>query len=103
MDCTSEHRGQHEQPALASSAMISVLVVDDIRLSREGLADQLRQDHWVGEVRTAADANAAVLSMRTCLPDVVLLNLASVEGLATLTAIRVVAPKSLLVNGHAAC
>lgn len=76
---------------------ISVLVVDDICLFREGLADLLRGERWAGEVRTAADAQSAVLSLRSFFFDVVLLDLASSDGLATLAAIRAIAPATRIV------
>jgi DNA-binding NarL/FixJ family response regulator len=69
-----------------------VLLIDDICLSREGLADILRRDGSVDEVRTAADAQTAVLLLSGYVPDVVLLNLASSDPLATLAAVRVAAP-----------
>lgn len=93
MDRASGLRCQYEQAEpVPHEAMISVLLVDHVCLSREGLARLLRSDQWAGEVRTAADAQAAVHSLRSFLPDVVLLNLASLDGLTTLAAIRMVAP-----------
>lgn len=92
MDCTSDFRGESKH-----SEAISVLVVDDIWLSREGLANMLERDRWAGEVRTAADAQTAVHCLHNFSPDVVLLNLASVDGLATLAAMRVVAPAARVV------
>jgi DNA-binding NarL/FixJ family response regulator len=93
MDHASGVRGKHEQSeAMEPEATISVLVVDDICLCREGVADLLRQGGSAGEVRTAADAPAAVQSLRSFGPDVVLLSLASSDALATLAAIRVAAP-----------
>lgn len=93
MDCAAGLHSQHEQSELMPpDALISVLVVDGICLSREGLADLLRQDRRTGEVRTAADAQAAVDSLYSFLPEVVLLNLASLDGLTTLAAMRVVVP-----------
>lgn len=92
MDRASQLSGEPEPELVQHKAVISVLVVDDICLSREGLADQLRHDRWAGEVRTAANMEAAVRSLRSFLPDVVLLSLASADGLAMLAAMRVVAP-----------
>ncbi len=93
MDCAPGVRGRHGQVEPAPpEAVISLLLVDQIWLSREGLAGLLRRDRWAGEIRTAADAPAAVLSLRSCPPDVVLLNLASMDGLATVAALRTAAP-----------
>ncbi|MGH3937951.1 MAG: LuxR C-terminal-related transcriptional regulator [Pseudonocardiaceae bacterium] len=78
-------------------AVISVLVVDEICLFREGLADLLRRDGWAGEVRTAADKEAAVLSLGSFPSDVVLVNLTSSGGLATLAAMRMVSPEVRVV------
>jgi len=71
---------------------ITVLVIDDVSLFREGLAGALRCGAWVREVRTAADGSAAVADMRSSTPDVVLLSMVSRDGLAVLGALRTVAP-----------
>lgn len=68
--------------------MTSVLLVDNVCLSREGLAAQLRHEDWASDVRTAADARSAVDSMRECSAEVVLVSLASTEGLETLATVR---------------
>jgi two-component system nitrate/nitrite response regulator NarL len=70
---------------------IAVLIVDDIALSREGMADVLRRGSWVGEVWTAADARTAVARVRSASPDVILLSMASQDGLLMLSALRAVA------------
>jgi two-component system, NarL family, nitrate/nitrite response regulator NarL len=88
----AEESCDHEHTPLSAEAVTSVLVVDGICLSREGLADLLRRDRRMGEVRTAADAQAAVDSLQSFLPDVALLNMASLDGLTTLAAMRVVIP-----------
>jgi two-component system nitrate/nitrite response regulator NarL len=75
----------------------SVLVVDDTCLAREGLAEQLRRGGWATDVRTAADAQAAIDSVRQQPPDVVLLSLASTDGLATLAVVRGAVPTTKVV------
>lgn len=93
MDCVPGVGGQHEQAEpTPPEVRISVLLVDQVWLSREGLAGLLRLERWAGDVRTAADTPAAVLSLRSFLSDVVLVNLASLDGLALLAAARALAP-----------
>lgn len=93
INSTSGLRSQQEQSeTVAAKQVISVLVVDDVCLTREGLAALLRRDRSTGMVHTAADTQAAVLSLRSFHPDVVLLNLASSDMLATLTAMRMATP-----------
>lgn len=45
---------------LTASEHPSVLVIDDLALHREGLADLLRRDGWAGAIMTAADASSAI-------------------------------------------
>jgi two-component system nitrate/nitrite response regulator NarL len=71
---------------------IVVLIIDDVVLFREGLADALRRGSWAGEVRTASDGPAAVADVRSSTPDVVLLSMRSRDGLAVLGALRTVVP-----------
>jgi DNA-binding NarL/FixJ family response regulator len=71
---------------------IAILIVDDIALFREGLAAALRRDAWVGEVRTAPDGPTAIDGARLRPPDVVLLSMASRDGLMILSALRTAAP-----------
>jgi DNA-binding NarL/FixJ family response regulator len=71
---------------------VALMIYGRRGLCREEVADLLRQGGSAGEVRTAADAPAAVQSLRSFGPDVVLLSLASSDALATLAAIRVAAP-----------
>lgn len=77
--------------------MTSVLLVDDVCLSRESLAAQLRGQDWTGEVRTAADAGAAVACLRERPSDVVLLNLASTNGLENLAVVRAAVPGASVI------
>jgi two-component system nitrate/nitrite response regulator NarL len=59
--------------------MTNVLIVDDTRLYREGLADILMRERRVDAVETAADPAAAVHQLITSSPDVVLLNTAMTD------------------------
>jgi len=77
--------------------LVSVLLVDDTFLPREGLADLLRRAGWVVEVRTAADAETALRCLRSFSPDVILLSMASHGGLWTLAALRGTAPATPVV------
>lgn len=72
--------------------MTSVLIVDDVFLGREGLADLLRRGEWVEEVRVAADIGSAVGAVYNQPPDVVLLSTGARDGLVTLAAVRAAAP-----------
>lgn len=77
--------------------MTTLIVVDDTALSREALAAQLRLWPEVAEVRTSSDAaGAALLSAER--PDAVLLvSLASVDGLRALRALRAALPTARMV------
>jgi two-component system, NarL family, nitrate/nitrite response regulator NarL len=63
-----------------------VLLVDDMRLSREGLANLLDGEAWIAALDTAADTATTLQRVREFRPDVILLNLATVGSLEILGA-----------------
>jgi DNA-binding NarL/FixJ family response regulator len=84
---------QADQP----TAGVAVLVVDDCCLYREGLASLVEREPDVCDVRCADDWPAIVTSLEHRVPDVVLVNLASVESHALMTALRLQAPSARIV------
>jgi DNA-binding NarL/FixJ family response regulator len=72
------------------------LIVDDTRLSREGLADQVRRNGLADDVRTAPDLRATLDGLHDP-PDVVLISLASTDALDVLVALREAAPDTKIV------
>lgn len=72
--------------------MISVLIVADIRLYREGLAQVVERQEHLRLAGSAADAAGALAQLRDHLPDVVLLDMAMNESRAAVRAIRELAP-----------
>jgi DNA-binding NarL/FixJ family response regulator len=68
-----------------------VLVVDDVWLFREGVADLLRHQDWAQDVRTASTAEAALRSTDAWAPDVVLMSVSAGRGPEALTTLRAVA------------
>jgi two-component system nitrate/nitrite response regulator NarL len=77
--------------------MISIVLVDDSALSREALAAQLRSEDWAGDVRSAVDAEATVGLSLERQPTVVLVSLASVNGLQILRAVRRALPQAKVI------
>src|SRR5439155_16693726 len=69
-----------------------VLVVADIRLYREGLAQILGREEELKVVGTAAGLEEAVTAVPDLRPEVVLIDQAMPESLAAVRAIRVLAP-----------
>jgi DNA-binding NarL/FixJ family response regulator len=69
----------------------SVLVVDDVWLFREGVADLLRRQDWTADVRTASSAEAALRSTDAWTPDVVLMSVSARREPDALTTLRAVA------------
>lgn len=78
-------------------ADIAVLIVDDVCLSREGIAAAVARQPAVASVRTAPDLAAARLAVAAAPPDVVLVNLASGAGHEVLRQLRDAAPASRLI------
>ena|SRR2546426_1803180 len=72
--------------------MIRLLIVADIRLYREGLAQILGREERLSVAGTAADVDGALTSVRDLRPDVVLIDQAMPESLAAVRAICVLAP-----------
>ena len=84
----------------ASSAVITLLVVDDVAMVRRGLQMRLsleRDLRVVGEAASGAEALAVVRALQ---PDVVLMDIEmpGIDGLMTTEAIRQLAPGSAVVT-----
>jgi two-component system, NarL family, nitrate/nitrite response regulator NarL len=71
---------------------IRLLIIDDTCLYREGLAAILGREEWVATTRAAADADGAFHELDAFQPDVVLLNMATVDSAAILHAVVRMAP-----------
>ena len=67
--------------------VIRVLLVTDIRIYREGLADALARREQLEVVGGAPSLEAAIVALRASRPDVVLVDMAMVSGLATARAL----------------
>ena len=79
------------------TSAVRVLVLDDTRLYREGLANILQGEEWVAAVDTAAGAEAALDRVGRFSPDVVLVNMAMVGSVAILGAVVGAAPHACVV------
>ncbi len=71
---------------------LAVLVVDDCCLYREGLASMIEREADVGNVSVAQDWHSVVTALARRTPDVALINLASVESVALMSALRRYSP-----------
>jgi two-component system nitrate/nitrite response regulator NarL len=75
-----------------STATVSVVVVDDMRLYGEALASLLGHETWIATVETAADADEALARLGVPSPVVVLLNMAMTRSMVILAALGRAAP-----------
>jgi len=75
----------------------SVLIVADIRLYREGLAQVVERQTQFRLAGTAADGESAVVIMKAHPPDVVLVDMAMPDGRTLIRAIRDFAPNVKVV------
>jgi two-component system nitrate/nitrite response regulator NarL len=90
------HRGLAE--TIDHSALaIRVLILDDIRLYREGLARILEAEAWVAAVETAAGAEAGLHRVGGFCPDVVVASMTTVGSVAILSAVVGAAPHARVV------
>jgi two-component system nitrate/nitrite response regulator NarL len=87
----------HADNHACGPSAVSLLVVDDTRLSREGLAHILEAEPWVAAVETAADAKAALRHVAGFSPDVVLVSMATVGGVDIVGAVAGAAPNAFVV------
>ena len=69
-------------PARAVREPLTVVVVDDSAVMREGLRSSLDGQDGIGVVGTASDADEALAVVRACEPDVVVVDLAAHEAAA---------------------
>src|SRR5258708_20811354 len=77
--------------------MIRVLIVAEIRLYREGLAEMLQQEPAIEVVATAAGADEAVRELRARAPDTVLLDMAIADNAWDVRAFQAAAPGTRVV------
>jgi DNA-binding NarL/FixJ family response regulator len=77
--------------------VIRVLIVAEIRLYREGLADMLRPEPDIGVVATAAGADEGVRALRELQPDIVLLDLAAPDNVWLVRALVAAVPGTRVV------
>ena len=77
--------------------MITVLIVADIRLYREGLAQVVERQAQFRLAGTAADADSALASIQAHPPDVVLVDMAMPDGTMLVRATRELAPNVKVV------
>lgn len=79
--------------------VISILLVDDHAMVREGLADQIRRDPALTVVACVGDAHSAVEMVEQLTPDIVLMDV-HLPGLSCFAAARIIAerwPKTRVV------
>ncbi|MBL7501502.1 response regulator transcription factor [Frankia sp. CNm7] len=77
---------------------LSVLVVDDSRLYRDGLAAIVGREPDVADVRCAEDGPSVDAALARGAPDVVLLNLATLESRALMARLRRAAPSARVIG-----
>jgi DNA-binding NarL/FixJ family response regulator len=76
---------------------LSVLIVDDCCLYREGLASIIAREPDVAGIRCAHDWPSILCSLDHDVPDVVLVNLACMESHFLMAGVRDVSPSSLII------
>jgi two-component system nitrate/nitrite response regulator NarL len=77
--------------------LIEVLIVSDVRLYRDGLAEMVARDELIEVVGTAADAREALQAAGTLSPAVVIVNVAMRDGIPLARAIRFAKPDAKIV------
>jgi DNA-binding NarL/FixJ family response regulator len=74
-----------------------LLIVDDCRLYRDGLAAIIGREYSAGTIRTAYNTASMMQALNHRCPDVILLNLASFDCHALMRAARACTPQSRLI------
>jgi DNA-binding NarL/FixJ family response regulator len=75
----------------------SLLIIDDCCLYREGLASIIKREPDVADIVCAHDWPSILSSLQQDVPDLVLVNLASVDSHALISGVRDVSPSSLII------
>lgn len=89
--------GGADKPAPTHPVDLTLLIVDDSCLYREGLAAMVRRVPGVSIVRTAQDLSSVQTALELGVPDVILLNLASYRSCDLLRGVRSASPGSRLI------
>jgi two-component system, NarL family, nitrate/nitrite response regulator NarL len=76
---------------------IRLLIIDDTCLYRDGLAAILGREAWVSAAWTAADEQGALRHLNGLQPDVVLLNMATVDSVGILDAVMRTTPVTRVI------
>jgi len=92
-----ERQAADDGAEVPSGRAMTVLIVDDSALYREGLAAILAKNWGASAVRSAADLASMSIAINRQVPDVILLNLASADSHALLLAAREASPASRVV------
>lgn len=82
---------------MSKPEMLKVLIVSDVRLYREGLAEVLDQDGRLGVVSTADTAALAIEQVERYEPESVLLDVAIPEALETISLMTQKAPQTKVI------
>src|SRR5512135_1347354 len=86
-----------DEPAAAQPADLTLLIVDDSCLYREGLAAMVGRGPGVSIVRTAQGLSSVQTALELGVPDVILLNLASYRSRDLLRGVRSASPGSRVI------
>lgn len=81
----------------ADADIVRVVIIDDIRLYREGLAQALCADERIRVVGTAGERDEALASLLELRPDIVLLRVGSVESLRLVRALTGTQPETRVI------
>jgi DNA-binding NarL/FixJ family response regulator len=82
---------------IRQSGGLSLLIVDDCCLYREGLASIIEREPDVAGIACAHDWPSILSSLDHDVPDIVLVNLASVNSRVLMAGVRDVSPSSLII------
>jgi two-component system, NarL family, nitrate/nitrite response regulator NarL len=87
------------QPEIVAegSGVVSVLVIADVRLYREGLVHAIGHRDGVEVVGAAASSREALMPLADLRPDVVLVDVSATDGLAAVRAVAESAPNARVV------
>jgi two-component system nitrate/nitrite response regulator NarL len=80
-------------PLGTTAGSVGVLIVADIRLHRDGLAESLRRHQTIDVLGTAADVDDALARAESLSPDVILVDMVMRDGVRTVSALALEAPE----------
>ena len=97
MSASATQNDDGAAPLGTMAGSVGVLIVADIRLHRDGLAETLRRHQAIDVLGTAADVDDALARAGSLSPDVILVDMVMRDGVRTVSTLALEVPKAKIL------